>query len=190
VRDWLVAGGIVEGPAGLLLVQNRRRDGSLDWSPPGGVIEVHDGESVMDGLTREVAEETGIVVSAWTGPVYEVEAVADGLGWRLRVEVHRAVTYGGELHVDDPDGIVVDARFVPTVRCGDHLVGCHPWVREPLAAWLAERWVDSRAWRYLLHGDRIGAVTVVRTSDGSVTTEATEVGAGRRDGGSGRGRAP
>jgi len=53
VREWLVAGGIIEGPDGILLVQNRRRDGSLDWSTPGGVIEVHEGESVVDGLTRE-----------------------------------------------------------------------------------------------------------------------------------------
>ena len=37
-----------------------RRNGSSDWTPPGGVIEVADGESVLDGLTREVAEETGL----------------------------------------------------------------------------------------------------------------------------------
>src|SRR5205823_11367271 len=46
VREWLVAGGLVENHDGLLLVQNRRRDGSLDWSPPGGVIDVGGGESV------------------------------------------------------------------------------------------------------------------------------------------------
>ena len=40
MREWLVAGGLVESHDGLLLVQNRRRDGSLDWSPPGGVIDV------------------------------------------------------------------------------------------------------------------------------------------------------
>ncbi|HEX7167060.1 MAG TPA: NUDIX hydrolase, partial [Acidimicrobiales bacterium] len=88
MREWLVASGIVEGPDGLLLVQNRRRNGSLDWSTPGGVIEVADGETVIDGLTREVWEETGITVTGWEGPVYEVEAEANDLGWRLRVEVH------------------------------------------------------------------------------------------------------
>ena len=166
VREWLVAGGIVESDAGILLVQNRRRDGSLDWSTPGGVIEVHDGESVVDGLTREVAEETGIVVTEWMGPIYEVEAVAAGLGWSLRVEVHRAVAFTGEIHIDDPDGIVVDARFVPLTDCDAHLDGCYPWVREPLGAWLLERWPISRAYRYQLDGDRMGSVTVVRTSDG------------------------
>ncbi|MDQ1397451.1 MAG: 8-oxo-dGTP diphosphatase [Acidimicrobiaceae bacterium] len=162
MRDWLVAGGIVEGPDGLLLVQNRRRDGSLDWSPPGGVIEVHEGESIVDGLTREVEEETGIVVTEWAGPVYEVAAVAEGLGWSLRVEVHQAVSFTGDIVVDDPDGIVVDARFVPVDECGGHLEGCHPWVREPLGAWLTERWLDLRAYRYRLDGDRLGGITVTR----------------------------
>jgi 8-oxo-dGTP diphosphatase len=162
VREWLVAGGLVEGPDGLLLVQNRRRDGSLDWSPPGGVVEVHDGESVVDGLTREVEEETGIVVTEWTGPVYEVAAVAEGLGWNLRVEVHRAVAFTGELMVDDPDGIVVDAKFVPVGDCAGHLEGCHPWVGEPLGAWLAERWDEPRSYRYRLDGERLGSITVVR----------------------------
>src|SRR3954454_2526645 len=105
MRRWVVASGIVERDGQVLLVQNRRRDGALDWSPPGGVVEVADGESVVDGLTREVQEETGIHVAAWEGPVWEVEADAPDMGWQLRVEVHRALDFEGELRVDDPDGI-------------------------------------------------------------------------------------
>jgi ADP-ribose pyrophosphatase YjhB (NUDIX family) len=164
VREWLVASGLIVGPEGLLLVQNRRRNGGLDWSTPGGVIEVHEGESVEDGLTREVAEETGILVDGWEGPIYEVEAVAEGLGWHLRVEVHRALGFRGDLHVDDPDGIVVDAQFVPLDACGPHLEACHPWVREPLAGWLAEQWTDARSYRYRLEGETAGEVNVVRVS--------------------------
>ena len=151
MREWVVASGLIEGPDGLLLVQNRRRNGSLDWSTPGGVIEVDDGESVIDGLTREVEEETGIRVTEWVGPVYEVEAVAPERGWHLRVEVHRALAYEGELHVDDCDGIVVDARFVPVDECHPHLEECHVWVREPLTAWLTERFEPAtppRSFRY------------------------------------------
>ncbi len=161
MREWLVAGGLVERPDGrLLLVQNRRSDGSLDWTPPGGVVEIHDGEAVVDGLTREVAEETGITVTAWDGPIWRVEAAAPGLGWRLRVEVHRAVTWEGELRVgDDPDGIVVDAGFVAVEECGDRLQGGAPWVCEPIAAWLAG--TVEPLWRYHLEGDR-PALAVVR----------------------------
>lgn len=162
VRDWLVAGGLVEGPEGLLLVQNRRRNGSLDWSPPGGVIEVHAGESVTDGLTREVIEETGIRVTEWEGPLYRVEAMAAGMGWHLRAEVYRATSYTGDLDPGDPDGIVVDARFVELAGCIDWLEAAHQWVREPLLAWLGERWGEARSFRYRVDGDGAGAVTVTR----------------------------
>jgi ADP-ribose pyrophosphatase YjhB (NUDIX family) len=165
VREWLVAGGLVEGPGGILLVQNRRRNGSVDWSPPGGVIEVAEGETVTAGLTREVAEETGITVTAWDGPLYRVEAVAAGLGWLLRAEVYRAAAYTGELDPGDPDGIVVDARFVEPAGCIDWLEAAHQWVREPLLAWLGERWAEARSFRYRIDGQAPGSIVVTREED-------------------------
>ena len=161
MRAWVVAAGLIEGPTGLVLVQNRRRDGSLDWSPPGGVIEVHEGESVTDGLTREVREETGLTVSDWDGPIYDVEVVAPGLGWRLRAEAFLARSYTGELRVDDPDGIVVDARFVAAADWSVHLAIAHPWVREPIEGWLAGPDVLLGSYRYRLDGPA-GEVEVVR----------------------------
>ena len=162
VRRWLVASGIVEGPDGLLLVQNRRRDGALDWSPPGGVIEVQDGESVRDGLTREVYEETGIRVTEWEGPVYEVEAEAAGMGWTLRVEVHRAVSFEGDLNPDDPDGIVIDAQFVSVDECREQLASTWIPTHEPLGAWLEERWTDARSYRYRVDGPNRASMTITR----------------------------
>ena len=162
MREWLVASGIVEGPHGILLVQNRRRDGALDWSPPGGVVEVSDGESVVDGLTREVEEETGIRVTAWEGPVWEVEADAPDMGWQLRVEVHRALAFEGDLHVADPDGIVIDARFVPTDDCRAQLLTTWLPTHEPLLAWLAERWTAARAYRYTITGLTRADATITR----------------------------
>ena len=156
-----MAGGLLEGPGGILLVQNRRRDGSLDWSPPGGVIEVDEGESLTDGLTREVREETGLHVTGWTGPLYRVEAVAPEAGWHLRAEVHLATSFSGDLSPGDPDGIVVDARFVDPSGCAGHLESNHAWVREPLGAWLVERWADARSFRYTVNGPGAGAYTVI-----------------------------
>lgn len=139
MRDWVVGGALILEGDRLLLVQNRRRNGALDWTPPGGVIDA--GESVVAGLTREVQEETGLRVTEWAGPVYEVRCEAPDLGWRLRVEAHLALAYEGELAVGaDPDGIVVDARFVDPAVCPELVAGAHPWVGEPLGAWLTERW--------------------------------------------------
>ena len=152
MREWLVASAVVEGPEGVLLVQNRRRDGSLDWSPPGGVIEVHEGESVIDGLTREVQEETGIRVTSWAGPLWELVATAEDMGWRMRVEVHLALTFEGELQPDDPDGIVVDARFVPSTECDAVLASSWQLIHEPLGEWVSGPWEGERSYRYRVEG--------------------------------------
>jgi 8-oxo-dGTP diphosphatase len=158
--SFVVAGGLIESDEGLLLVQNRRRGGRVDWSPPGGVID--EGEGVLEGLTREVFEETGLTVREWAGPVYEVEATAPGLGWHLRVEVWCAVDFEGELVVEDPDGIVVDARFVRPDEL-PHLVRTnHPWVVEPLNEYLAERWEEQRTMRYHVEGSEIASLVVTR----------------------------
>ncbi len=82
--------------------------------------------------------------------------------------MHLALEYEGDLHVDDPDGIVVDAGFVPLTVAHDRLAGCHPWVREPLAAWLLERWAsaelagDVRRFGYRVDGADVRTITVTR----------------------------
>lgn len=143
--DWDGAGG------GVLLVQNRRHGGLVDWTPPGGVID--HGESLLEGLTREVEEETGLRVLEWSRPLYEIDAVAPDLGWRLRVVVHRAESVEGTLRTgDDPDGIVTSADLVPVEACEERLRAAHPWVREPLMDWMLVRWVAPRLYRYVAEG--------------------------------------
>jgi 8-oxo-dGTP diphosphatase len=165
MREWIVGGGLLLGDAGLLLVRNRRRDGSHDWSPPGGVIE--DGEALVDGLTREVAEETGVEVLAWDGPAYEVVVTAPDLGWRARVEAHVATDFRGDLRVDDPDGVVVEAAWVDPAYCHQQLDGVHRWVREPLMAWLDAAVAASLppqppTFRYHVTGTDPGTAVVTR----------------------------
>src|SRR4029077_12553153 len=104
LHEWTVAGGLIETDAGVLLVRNVRRGGFEDWSTPGGVIDADDTD-LLAGLTREVAEETGLIVHEWLGPLYEVRAHAPDMGWRMRCEVHLAVGFEGELRIADPDGI-------------------------------------------------------------------------------------
>ncbi len=172
MRDWVVGGAVIEvrawdgtGPDGppdaLLLVENRRANGTSDWTPPGGVID--EGESVVDGLTREVREETGLTVERWHGLLYEIEASAPGLGWNLRVEVHRAGAVLGPLRTGaDPDGIVVGSAWAAGPRCVDLLGGTHPWVREPLLEWMAQRWDEPRRFRYRISGSGRDDLTVER----------------------------
>ncbi|MEZ5320556.1 MAG: NUDIX hydrolase [Microthrixaceae bacterium] len=88
MHDWLVAGAIIESDDGLLLVRNQRRNGLSDWTPPGGVIEAGERGDVREGLAREVAEETGLSVDEFGPLLYEVEAVAPDLGWRMSAQIY------------------------------------------------------------------------------------------------------
>jgi 8-oxo-dGTP diphosphatase len=161
VHEWRVAGAIVEGPDGLLLVKNRRRGGWHDWTPPGGVVDA--GESVLGALGREVREETGLEVVEWSGPAYRVTAEAPDLGWRLQVEVFRAKSWSGALRVgDDPDGIVVEARFAPAEQCRELLTTTFRWVAEPVGAWLDEPWDDDRHFAYRVTGTSLRELVVER----------------------------
>lgn len=160
----MVAGALIEQTESILLVANRRMNGSLDWTPPGGVIDPED-PSVLHGLTREVREETGLVVLAWDGPCYEVHVEAPGLGWRMRVEAWRATRVSGELAIDDPDGIVEEARYVAHHECRELLGTVAPWVRDPVHEWLESPWQERRVFRYSVRGSNRATSEVVRLPD-------------------------
>ncbi|MGI9599409.1 MAG: NUDIX hydrolase, partial [Acidimicrobiales bacterium] len=152
LRHWQVAGGIVADERGLLLVKNLRRNGDMDWSTPGGVVDP--GETPVQGLTREVREETGLSVLSWNGPVYRVEVTAPDAGFFLEVEAHRAEGFSGALTIDDPDGIVISAEFVDLLTARNRLNGASPWVVEPLLAHVEDGVRDGRVFRYLVEGRR------------------------------------
>ena len=159
MRQWSVAGAIIESSDGcILLVCNQRRDGSHDWSTPGGVIEL--GEDIVAGLAREVIEETGLVVHEWEALAYTVEIEAPDLGWVLTVEAHRAAKWSGDVTLEDPDGIVIDAAFVPRGHCRQRLSGVARWVSEPLISWLDGD--SERAFRYRVEGNDRATMVVHR----------------------------
>ncbi|WP_420623771.1 NUDIX hydrolase [Candidatus Poriferisodalis sp.] len=160
---WAVAGGILARDGAVLMVNNRRRNGSTDWSTPGGVVDP--GETVLGALTREVAEETGLQVSAWDGPLYTVEADGrDGPGWLLKVEVHEAQQWSGELDVADPDGIVFDARWVQVGEVEELLSGQYAWMAEPLLAYLDGGAPRGHEFRYSVTGDHRTGLVVAPTT--------------------------
>lgn len=160
LRHWQVAGGVVRLDESVLLVKNLRPGGREDWSTPGGVVDA--GESILDALTREVVEETGLTVRGWRGPLYRVEVHAPDAGFRLEVEAHEALGYDGEIAIDDPDGIVVAAEFLALDEATTLLAGNRPWVAEPLIAHLTEGIDDGRWFRYRMTGARGERPTIER----------------------------
>lgn len=142
------------------MVQNQRRGGRTDWSTPGGVID--DGETVLEGLTREVKEETGLVIDGWTGPVYTVSAEAHDMNWLLRVEVHLASEHDGAINIDDPDGIVIAAEWIPRTELTQLLAGQQLWLREPLLDYLEGKVQEGYEYRYRIDGVDLDDLRVQR----------------------------
>ncbi len=142
---------MVRAPGGMvLLVENQRRNGRIDWSTPGGVVD--EGESFVEALTREVREETGLDVAVWTGPLYRVEVTAPDLGFFLEVEAHLALESIGAINVDDPDGIVLSASFFAVSAVVDRLADAARFVSEPLLEHLEQNVSDGRTFSYQIHG--------------------------------------
>ncbi|MFN6122628.1 MAG: NUDIX hydrolase [Actinomycetes bacterium] len=133
MRRWQVGGALIRRDGGLLLVANRRRDRSVDWTPPGGVIDP--GETVTEGLVREVREETGLEVHTLVRCAYRVEVEAPDLDWILHVEAWE-VEAAGDVCIADPDGIVEHCRCVPFAEVPELLTASPAWIQVPIGHWL------------------------------------------------------
>jgi 8-oxo-dGTP diphosphatase len=160
MRRWAVVSGLVQDASGLLLVANRRRNGAVDWSPPGGVIDP--GESELEALDRELHEETGLAVLAWQGPVYDIRVEFRELDWDLRVAVYRAEGWHGTLLLADPDEIVHDAGFVDPIEASARLQAAPRWVAEPVNDCLSDPWRGTRSYEFVVLGREPSALQVER----------------------------
>ena len=162
MRAWQVGGALIRRDGGLVLVANRRRDQSVDWTPPGGVIDA--GETIREGLVREVREETGLVVHELTRCAYRVEVQAPQLDWVLTVEAWEAEATG-EMCIDDPDGIVEHCRSVPFPEVPTLLTASPAWIQIPVGHWLQQDVAadaDTPGFGFVLHGNDRRTTRVAR----------------------------
>jgi 8-oxo-dGTP diphosphatase len=113
------------------------------WSIPGGRIEP--AEFVVDALRREVREETGLEVVD-PGRIAFLAQVDDRQeGYFATVWTWDVASWRGEISVDDPDGLVLEAAWVPLDEAAARLdlISWQPLIARYLRGDLEERsiWV-------------------------------------------------
>src|SRR4051794_41860814 len=79
VREWTVAGGLLETPQGVLLVRNQRRGGVGDWGTPRGGIHDED-EGLLGGGPRGGEGGNRARVPPGGGPPLQKNAVPPPTG--------------------------------------------------------------------------------------------------------------
>ena len=141
--------GLIRRGDELLLVRQAAPGEEQVWSVPGGRVEP--GELVTEALVREVREETGIRVLDPGRLSILVQVDERREGWFAPAWSFDVAEWEGELAVDDPDGYVSEAAWVPLAAAIDRLERIS-WHRltarylrgevEPRSLWL--RRVDER----------------------------------------------
>ena len=127
----------------MLLVGNDWQGyGNVRYTLPGGVVER--GESTLEALSREVTEETGLTITRIQHLAYSVH-VEDMRRNDRAVSFAFLAEYDGLLNPRDPDGFIVEARFVPADDV-ENIIPIPP-LREPLAIYLRDG-VPGRFYSY------------------------------------------
>lgn len=161
MKQWAVASSIIISSESYLLVANRRKNDSIDWSPPGGVVD--EGETPVEALTREVVEETGLTVAGWGDEAYSVTVRFLDLGMHLTVSCFPALDWSGSLVIDDPDNIVEEAKWCTATECAELLADAPVWVREPFLTHLQGAVPETpESFIYEVHGERLADARVQR----------------------------
>ena len=120
---------------------------------------IDDGESILDGIAREVAEETSLVVCGWDALQYSVVVDAPDMGWKMSVQCWRPLVVSGVCALNDPDRIVEQARSTPFHEVADLLREAPLWIKIPVTSWIDGGCQPTSAFSFVLRGaDRATAV--------------------------------
>jgi 8-oxo-dGTP diphosphatase len=109
-----IAVAIVRFGDELLMVRQAGPDEEPWWSLPGGGVEP--GEFAFEAVVREIREETGITVLDPGEVVFTVQVDERRDGWFATVWTFDVEAWEGEIAVADPDGLVLEAAWVPVVE--------------------------------------------------------------------------
>lgn len=129
-RHSVSVAGVAVREDGRILVIKRRDNG--EWQAPGGVLEA--GETIAEGLRREVREETGVHVEPeqLTGVYKNMKLGVMALVFRCRVTGGEATETAEAAAVDwrSPEDVTNQMSEAFGIRVHDAFAGPWPHVRE------------------------------------------------------------
>lgn len=163
----LAVSALIRRDEEILLVRQRGPSDPCDlWGLPGGVVEPT--EVLTDALKREVREETGLTVC--DPAVAMLTQYTEPCRPPVIAVTFEVCSWTGEVHPDDPDGLVAGACFVPLPEALDLLEHRLPYrtMREPVLALLRGEGAAGQVWTYRLEG---GAVRLVHGPTGMRSSE-------------------
>ncbi|CAN5190355.1 NUDIX hydrolase [soil metagenome] len=139
------AGLIRRGEEILLVHQQDHDDPESNWALPGGVVERD--ELVIEALVREIREETGLIVE----PPFRLLYVAqhEDAHESILALIYEIENWTGELASDDPDGEILEPRWLPENDAIARLERLS-WrvMREPIVSYLRNETGPGASWFY------------------------------------------
>jgi 8-oxo-dGTP diphosphatase len=158
LRSIRIVNAWVEAKGQLLMVQQQGpQDPAPAWALPGGRVEP--GEHLLQTLARELREETGLtLIPASAELLYATEVWDEGDAMHLVAFTFRCAVSTDTPIPDDPDGLILEARFVPLNQAAQ-LLHDHPYppMAEPTQRWLS----GERASFWSYHLSALGIATRV-----------------------------
>jgi 8-oxo-dGTP diphosphatase len=149
VHELSIAAAIVRRGDDVLMVLQAGPGEEPTWSIPGGRVEP--AEFVVDALIREVREETGIEVVEPGRIAFLMQLDERQAGYFATIWTWDVAEWRGEIALNDPDGYVLEAAWVPVATAAARL-DLISW--QPLTArYLRGTLEDRPLWVRRVHED-------------------------------------